>query len=282
MNKIPERFLYRVVCVLSLLGIIYLIVDMKLSGTLDYKLIVAFAVIIFIIIWGIRDWNYHYHIMKRQEEELKLYHLYVQPLEELVKSIRIRQHEYDNHTNAILNMHLTIDNYEELIGAQSAYIKEAVKMEERKYLTLLKISDKVLAGFLYSKLIKRSKFIETEVYVQKLEIISGVSESHLIEIIGTLVDNAYEACDKRNNHVNIYVDSEDDHLIFEIQNEHPPLKMREIARFFEKGYSTKISDGSRGYGLYQAKKMTEQFGGEITVSTLEIDDRNYISFKVVI
>ena len=48
------------------------------------------------------------------ENEIRSYQMYIKPLEELVREIRTRQHEFDNHMNAILNMHYTIDNYEDL------------------------------------------------------------------------------------------------------------------------------------------------------------------------
>lgn len=283
MNKLQiNRLIYRVICTLSVLMVIYLVIDLKISGTLNYKLIIAFALFVILIIWGIWDCTRQYSVVKRQEEELKMYQLYIHPLEELVKEIRIKQHEFDNHTNAILNMHLTIDNYDELVEAQSAYVTSVVKSGERKYLPLLSISDKVLAGFLYSKLVTAPKNVKTELYIHSMEIISPVSESHLIEIIGTLVDNAYEACDEKYRHINICLDSQNDHLMFEIQNEYPCLKLDELGKFFDPGYSTKARDGSRGYGLYQTRKLVERFGGELTVGSVEIDGENYISFKVVI
>jgi len=267
---------------MSLLLLIYLAVDQRISGTLNYKVIIVFVLVVIVIIWGIWDYTRQYEVLKRQEEELKMYQLYIHPLEELVKEIRIKQHEFDNHINAILNIHLTIDNYDELVKAQSDYIESAVKNSERKYLPLLKISDKVLAGFLYSKLVNAPKDVETRLYIRNLEIISPLSESHLIEIIGTLVDNAYEACDSKYCHVNIYLDSQDDHIVFEIENQYPCLKLGELGKFFERGYTTKAVDGSRGYGLYHAKKLVEQFGGEITVGSVNVEEQNYISFKVVI
>ena len=39
------------------------------------------------------------------ENEIRSYQMYIKPLEELVREIRARQHEFDNHMNAILNMH---------------------------------------------------------------------------------------------------------------------------------------------------------------------------------
>lgn len=276
-----RKFLYRIFCVAALLVSVYLVVDFLVSGTFDYRVFVMFLLMVVVVIWGIVDWRRNYILMQQKEKELRLYQNYIHPLEELVKEIRAKQHEFDNHLHAILNMHLTVDNYEELVAEQAAYIREVVKdNDSRKYLPLLKISDKVLAGFLYSKIVRAPSYVTTEAQVKNLEIISGISEHHLIEIVGTLVDNAYEACTEELNRVIMEIDSEDDKLIFVIKNRMRNVKLEDIGRFFEKGYSTKEGGGKRGLGLYNAKLLTEHYGGEITVGTDYIENCNYICFTV--
>lgn len=278
-----RKFLYRIFCAIALLVSVYLVVDFLISGTFDYRVFVMFLLMVVVIIWGIIDWRRNYIMMQQKETELRLYQHYILPLEELVKEIRAKQHEFDNHLNAILNMHLTVDNYEELVSSQAEYIREVVKDDDtRQYLPLLKISDKVLAGFLYSKIVRTPSYVKTEVEVKNLEIISGISEHHLIEIVGTLVDNAYEACTEELNRVIMEIDSENDRLVFVIKNRMKNVKLEDIGRFFEKGYSTKSGDKKRGFGLYNAKLLTERYGGEITVGTDFIDEKNYIYFKVVV
>ena len=278
-----RKFLYRIFCVIALLVSVYLVVDFLISGTFDFRVFIMFLLMVVVVIWGIVDWRYNYLLMQQKEKELRLYQLYIQPLEELVKDIRAKQHEFDNHLNAILNMHLTVDSYEELVKKQSEYITEIARdSDSRQFLPLLKISDKVLAGFLYSKIVCAPDFVKTEVEVKNLEIISGISEHHLVEIVGTLVDNAYEACTEELNRVIMEIDSEQDKLVFVIKNRMRNVKLEDIGRFFEKGYSTKGERGSRGFGLYNAKNLTEKYGGEIIVGTDFIDQRNYICFKVVV
>lgn len=278
-----RKFLYRIFCVLALLVSVYLVVDFLISRTFDYRIFLMFLLMVVVVLWGIADWRKTYMLMLKQEAELKLYQHYIQPLEELVKEIRIKQHEFDNHMNAILNMHLTVDNYEELVARQSEYITEVVRDDEsRQYLPLLRISDKVLAGFLYSKIVRAPFYVKTEVEVKSLEIISGISEHHLIEIVGTLVDNAYEACTEAKNQVMMEIDSEHDRLVFSIKNQIDEEKVGEINRFFEKGYSTKSDAGKHGLGLYNAKMLIQKYKGDIFVCTDKEDGRNYISMRIVV
>lgn len=172
----------------------------------------------------------------------------------LVKEIRAKQHDYDNHLNAILNMHLTIDTYDELVLRQSEYIQEVRADSTNRYLSLLRISDKVLAGFLYSKIISSPENVETDVEVRNWKVISRVSEHSLIEMVGVLVDNAYEATAKEGGKVRVFLDSKDDCLIFDVFNEYPKLSLEEIGHFFDRGYTTKQSEiGKHGIGLAKVK-----------------------------
>ncbi|MEF9941005.1 MAG: GHKL domain-containing protein [Lachnospiraceae bacterium] len=282
MNDLRKKFLYRIFCVIALLIAAYVAIDLKISGTLEVRMIAVFILLIIVILWGLIDWKSQYEIMKKQEEELKMYQLYIQPLEELVKDIRVRQHEFDNHMNAILNMHVTIDNYEELVASQLEYARLCVQPNNREFIPLLKISDKILAGFLYSKLISNQENVYVELEVCSQEIVSKISEHDLIEIIGTLVDNAYEACTKEKQHVIMSLDSREDKIYFEIKNQFNKIPLEEIGRFFEKGYSTKGTSGNRGFGLYNAKMIVQKYQGEITVEVEYIGGENYITFKVII
>ena len=107
---------------------VYLIVDFLISGTFDYRVFIMFVLMVIVVIWGIVDWRSNYVLIRQKENELRLYQNYLIPLEELVKEIRAKQHEFDNHLNAILNMHLTIDNYEELVAKLNILRKLPEKM----------------------------------------------------------------------------------------------------------------------------------------------------------
>ena len=229
-----------------------------------------------------------YEIYQKQESEIELYRMYTKPLEELIREIRARQHEFNNHLNAILNMHLTVDNYDELVRCQSDYIFSIADDKKTGYLSLLKLSDKILAGFLYTKLVSVNRDVEFEIEVDVNQIVTNAAEKDIIEVLGILIDNAVDASNEDNRHIRIRIssigamtkDTKDDKLIFEIQNEHPVIPINELGHFFERGYSTKSMKGNRGYGLYNARRIIKEYHGQITVENLIIDDRNYIDFKI--
>lgn len=280
--ELGRKLFYRVFCVMALIIAVYLIVDLYLSHTLDIKVIILFGILLAVIFFGWWDWLANYSILKRQEEELKIYKLYIHPLEELTKDIRARQHEFDNHMNAVLNMHVTIDNYDELVAAQSAYCKEIYEAKGVSTPALLRISDKILAGFLYSKILGAPAYAKVEIQVLSQQIITSVSEHNLVEILGTLVDNAFEAATPQLPLVEMVLDSKEDKLIFMIRNQVQGLTMGDISRFFQKGYTTKDNRECRGLGLYQANMIAQQFGGEITVELTDGEESQEICFRVEI
>ena len=282
MAELGRKFLYRIFCIVALIVTLYLLVDLYLSHTLDIKVMVLFIIIFSVILLGLLDWAQNYAAMRRQEQELKIYKLYIKPMEELTKDIRARQHEFDNHMNAILNMHVTIVDYKELVEAQSAYCKEIYEDKSRCNPALLRISDKILAGFLYSKIISAPGYINIDIQGLSLEIVTPVSEHALVEIIGTLTDNAFEAATPERNRVEMVLDAQNDKLTFAIKNQVENLTMSEIARFFEKGYTTKKNREGRGLGLYQANQIAKRHKGEITVELSEQEDGQEICFCVKI
>ncbi len=282
MAEFGRKFLYRIFCIVALILSVYLFVDLALSGTLDMKVIILFGILIAVIAFGFIDWFQNYSFYEQQEQELKIYKLYIKPLEELTKDIRAKQHEFDNHMNAILNMHVVIDDYEELVKAQSAYCKEIYEVKGRSNPALLRISDKILAGFLYSKIISAPSFIDVDIQVLNQQIITSVSEHSLVEIIGTLVDNAFEACTEELNDVDMILDAKEDKLIFAIKNKVRGLTMGEISSFFEKGYTTKKNKEGHGLGLYQANQIAQRYNGNITVELQECADVQEICFRVEI
>lgn len=269
MNNFARRCIYRVFCLLSLIVLIYLAIDFKVSGRLDIKMVLLCLMFFIVLFWGIIDWLKNEHMLQTQEKELKTYKMYIQPLEELVKEIRAKQHEFDNHMNAVLNMHIVIDNYEELVKQQSAYIKEVRLDDGRRYINLLKISDKILAGFIYSKIVNAPDNVHIKLSVENFQILSKVPEHDIIEIVGTLVDNAIEAMKQEGGEVEFILDSKQDKLIFATVNVVKGLSMEYVGHFFDKGYSTKGEN--RGLGLYNARQIAQKYNGEITVAVEERD-----------
>lgn len=220
---------------------------------------------------------------KRKVEELRVYELYTKSFEETIAAIRMKQHEFKNHINAIVCMQYTIEDEEELKMTQMNYCQEILKDNSLNDLLKIKMSP-VIVGYLYSKFaFAVEKGILVSYDIQDISLDERIAVHNLIEIIGILFDNAVEALSiseetEKKIYVKIGVNKSGTFFI-EIANTSREYRFAEMAAFFEYGNSTKGED--RGIGLYQAKQIAEKNNGTISVENIVHDGMTYISFKVL-
>lgn len=216
---------------------------------------------------------------KEIETELKMHRLYADSFQGLIEDIRLRQHEFDNHISAIYSLHYTCDSYEELVKAQNEYSQDIIK--ENRYNKLLKAGNPLLIGFLYGnfKEIEKCEIEVTyKVCVNDLDI--GVPIYKLVEILGNLIKNAIEAMKTLEVSKAIYVGliEEEGSFEIEVRNKSIIIDYNKIESFFKKGYSKKGKN--RGLGLYNVKKICDEYTLNIYCENRNIAEDNWLCFTI--
>lgn len=213
-----------------------------------------------------------------EKKQLQIYEDYIPIIDELINEIRVKQHEFDNHIQALNMIAVTSTGYEDIVNFGGNYIKEIEVNRDLE--DLIKLDNKILVGFLYSK-VKKAKelgidfWIDIRDYGFKLKL----KDYELVEIIGNLINNAFET-GIENNIVILKLKKEKDINVIEIKNKHPYLKAENINKIFNKEYSTK-SSSKRGYGLYNIKEIIKKYNGNIEVFNEKIEGENYLVFRVL-
>lgn len=215
---------------------------------------------------------------KEIETKLKMQKLYADSFQGLVDSIRLRQHEFNNHIHTIYAMHYTHHTYDELVSEQKSYCD--LVTEENRFYKLLSCGNPVIAGFLYGRFAEFDKAgidVSYEISVKDLEI--GIPIYKIVEILGDLMNNAAEAlladAERKRLHVMVI---ETDSFYIEVRNESRYIGYNELAKFFDKGYSQKGED--RGLGLYNVKQICDEYKADISCQSVEIDGDNWLEFKI--
>ena len=212
--------------------------------------------------------------------EVQMYELYNRAFEETIMTIRTRQHEFENHINAIKCLQYTIVNHEELLLEQERYCEKI--LQENKLNGLLKLNlEPVLIGFLYSKIkTAEEKGIETKYELQPIDIKDAITIYEFIELIGILFDNAVEALEERESKIIILKLLVEDGKAFslEIANISPFYSNNEIEKFCSYGYSTKGE--KRGIGLQRVKEITQKYNVIYHIQNCTYNGNNYLSFKL--
>ncbi len=223
---------------------------------------------------------------EEKQEELKMYELYTKTFEDLITAIRIKQHEFHNHINAIKCLPYTAQNAEELIAEQNRYCD--VVLEDTQIVKLLKLeSSPVLCGFLYSKLIfAQSLDINVKYEVDPISVERYCVIHHFIEITGILFDNAVEALvkekrkDTNYNKIILRLSSyEDTKLLLEVANISRVYTNEEIEEFFVTGKSSK--GDNRGVGLSRMKSLIQKYKADLHATNQQYYGENYLSFRII-
>lgn len=213
---------------------------------------------------------------KKTEELLKIQRKYMPVYEQLVDTIRKKQHDFNNHINAINMIVETNDSPDDIKNKLRKYTGEITSAMPDE---LLKLENTVVAGFIYSKIIEaesKNISIKTDISLNSLSKI--LTDSQWVEVLGILLDNAIEASDKGDT---IYLSIKKDlKYTITVKNRYKYMKMDTINKYFEKGFSTKSK--SRGIGLYNLKNIIKKSNGNIEFSNETIDSKNYIVFRLIV
>lgn len=246
---------------------------------IDYLL---FFVMSIVIIFLIGIWEKYRMQMKEKQIEIEVHEIYAQSYQKLIDEIRVRQHEFDNHLQAIINQQFTCSTYEKLIQVQGEYIQEITY--DNRYNKLLGQGNSIYLGFLYGKLVSmEEQGIDVDYKVSIGQLQCDMPIHKMIEITGDLLNNACEALTLPSDipqPVCLQIEETNTDIILEIRNAGEPLSPNFVGECFKKGYSKKGS--GRGLGLYNVKTIVNQYGADIRFQNLMIDHYNWISFTVTI
>ena len=258
---------------------VYLIVIVKTTNKFEPSLCIIIVVSLLMLYSVTYMWQKNQYKVKEQQVELQMYHMYEESFENLVSDIRGRQHDFENHINAIYGQHYTSTTLEELVEKQQKYCQ--VLREDNKYNKLLSAGNSVITGFLYGKFLQaEGKGITVTYKVKLCESEGPIPIYKLVEMIGNLFDNAMEALEQNGCEKLIQIDLVEtpEELNFTIRNENPYIPQEKLLKLFERGESSKGSQ--RGIGLANVKKICEEYHCELLAANKEEDGKTYIEFGI--
>lgn len=220
---------------------------------------------------------------ERKIQEVQLYETYNKSFEDLIKTIRFRQHEFDNHINAIKSMQYIGLSAENVVKAQNEYCD--ILLRENKLNKLLKAdTHPLIIQVLHSKLSLAQEYgIEIDYKIN----IQGISEKvglhDFIEISNILLDNAIQYLKDELGITKksiVSMDKIENKIELAVSNTSTKFKHSELQQFFQYGYSTK--DSNRGIGLNRLKDICHKNDIEIIVNCDKEENNYYVRFKLFI
>lgn len=243
----------------------------------DAVMMAVFGLLVFSILF---QWQKEKWMNKQKAEELKSYQKYNLIYKDLISDVRRRQHEFNNHVQAIFSMNLLAENLEDLIDRQNEYCTKMMANNTPNKLLRQDIPS-VFAGFLYTKITQaENKKITVKYRISLNNIEEYISFLDLVEITGNLFDNAMEAMaewdGKKIIEFGIY--QREESLDIEISNPYSKKESEKPEDMLEEGKSSK-GEG-RGLGLANVKKLVDKYHGSLDIKMIEKIDAEYIIFRI--
>lgn len=273
-------WLTRIAMIGSLFVIAYLIIAYKASNyfrATDYFVFGAVMVLLCVLALS---WQKEKCEKTAREKEIALREEYDSMFEDLVTSVRRKQHDIDDQINMIYCQHKVAHSLEELVSMQRDYC-EWIE-DDSAFSRLLSVKNPIIGGFLYSKLGQAKEegcSVKFDVKVGKLACSLPIYK--MVEILTVLLNNAIEALENREKK-SLYVKmaESDEEINVLVRNSYDYIPQKELSKFIQLGYSTKGKN--RGLGLANVMDILQECSGEMEIQSEETEDDAWVSFEIFI
>lgn len=254
---------------------------LKSSTSISWKNIIGLPVLIIIISIILFQWQKEKFQNKRKEQELLAYERYNIVYKDLIKQVRRRQHDFNNHINAVFSMNTVATDLKELVNWQNEYCMNILAENNTNKLLRDDVSS-ILAGFIYSKIEQaESKGIQVKYEIDVDGVEEHISFVDFVEIFGNLFDNAVEeVADKAIKMIDFSVTQDEHLLIIRIANPCDKDKSEKLQQMFLEGFSSK-GEG-RGLGLANVNRIVDEYEGRTQVFFVNEDGIGQIVFNIVL
>lgn len=269
--------------ILSILGIVLVIMLKKQITQLRFNWdLVVYAILFFTIILLVvlklereRMQNIQYL------EELKQYQQYNVVYKDIISEIRHRQHDFNNHLQALYSMSAACDNLDQLRKEEEEYLKELEENNKTYHLLNENVSS-LLVAFLYVKfkgIQEKDICINYAINIKNVEKI--IPFSSMVELVGNMLDNAVEAVLKdENKKIWFLMEENQDVFHFKISNSYKWDNAN--LRHFEIKDGKSGKGAGHGYGLTNVKRIINNYRGMLQIEFSIEEDIKVIVFDIIL
>ncbi|MBN4069502.1 MAG: hypothetical protein COA82_01445 [Alkaliphilus sp.] len=231
---------------------------------------VVFSGVIYTIIKRIKLQNEREIIWNMKEKEHKNQEFYIKSMQDILETIKAQGHDFGNYIGTLYGL-IQIDKFDEAKKFITNLGNEVACMNE-----IIETNHPVITAIINIKRQRAlSKKIDLEIFTELPEKIS-IDYIDLSIILGNLLDNALEACEKvqeEERAIELFMNVRDRHLIIKIANSKSDETECEEKNILGR-FTTKEDSANHGYGLNNIRQVVDQYNG-----TMMIEDEGN-NFKV--
>lgn len=268
-----QEITYIVVILFSLLLVVGSLINFHVTlelGVGEYFYIFFSMVLIWFLCLQLMKYRYEERVRKK----------YFEAFCSVIDQIKRRQHKFQNQLDAVYSLHRICGDYETLVREQRKYMGKLADYELPA--NVLVLENPIVIAHLYEKIGEAQEAgIRVRLKLSCSLAECGLDDIHLVEILGTLLDNGIQDMQETGEGEYLYIEvKEQNGIQMSVANPHEKMKNEEMQKMYQKGYSTKGED--RGIGLYHVRKLVQRYKIGLITENREIEGRNYLCFSLVL
>lgn len=276
-NGVLGKFVLAIAALISF----YIFGTLKKGKVYEWKDVIGIPILIMLFAAILFQWQKERYLNKQKEMELLAYQKYNSIYKDLISEVRRRQHDFNNHLDAIFSMNMMAESLDQLVRKQNEYCSKML-IESGKNKLLNDNISSVFAGFLYTKIGQaEDRGIEVRPKIVISDIEEHISFVDMVEILGNLFDNAMEAtAENECKIIEFSIVQKEDEVRIAISNPCDKKVTDQIEYMFREGNSSKGK--GRGLGLSNVMRAIDRYHGEIKANSTERDGISFIAFHVAL
>ncbi len=184
------------------------------------------------------------------------------------EDLRAQTHEFTNKLYVLSSL-LQLGEYDEAVHMIQ---NETTDLQIKNRILFNQFEDTKIQAVILGKIGKASEQkidfdIDSNSYLETLP--EHIKLTHLIVIIGNLLDNAFEAVaeNDKHSHVTFFATDLGNDIIFEVHDNGVGISEENKALLFNRDFTQKKSHERRGYGLANVHETVTQLGGLVEVQS---------------
>jgi len=184
------------------------------------------------------------------------------------EDLRAQTHEFTNKLYVLSSL-LQLGEYEEAVRMIQS---ETTELQIKNRILFNQLEDTKIQAVILGKMGKASEQkinfdIDSNSSLHTLP--NHIKLTHLIVIIGNLLDNAFEAVSLNHEHsyVTFFATDLGNDIIFEVHDNGTGISEKNKALLFNRDFTQKKSHDPRGYGLANVHETVSQLGGLVEVQS---------------
>lgn len=275
-----RQFVDGILIVLALILLI-IIKNESIQLLMDWNLLVFLVIFSFItVLISVKLIRERYQ-KNKYIEQLQEYEKYNQVYKEVVSDIRHRQHDFNNHLQALYSILMSTDDLKKIRHEQEEYLNE-LKQENKTYRLLKENVSSILTAFLYikfSEIEKQNIIVDYKLVIDQFD--KCIPFPDIVELVGNLLDNAVDATKKTDRNIlRFFIDEKTENVKIIVENPYEWYKGENFNIYLNDGQSS--NGKKRGLGLTNAQSVVDRYHGLIEVQFDYFEEMKIIRFVVIL